>query len=149
MINFKDLLKKQNQNQLILIVVLLVYVLFDTPIPHFLKPFFNNVFGQLSVILVALILLMYFNPILGVLGIFVAFLMLKKSYSQQAIVSQPIVTEEEKTDQMSDMNRKLRQSDETLEIETVGNMTPFVSNLNFTDSSYKPVLEDKIKGSTI
>ena len=94
--NFRDLVKKQNQNQLVLMVVLLLYVLFDTPVPYFLKPYLNNLFGQLVVVLISIILLLYYNPILGVLGIYVAFLMLRKSSSPVVHESKPVVTEQEK-----------------------------------------------------
>jgi len=149
MMNFQDLLKKQNQNQLVLMVVLLLYVLFDTPVPYFLKPYLNNLFGQLVIVLISIVLLLYYNPILGVLGIYVAFLMLQKSSSPVVHESKPVVTEQEKKSQMQEMNQLVRESDESLEHETVNKMTPFVSNLNFTNPSYKPVLEDGIKGSSI
>ena len=149
MINFKELLKKQNQNQLILMCVLLLYVLFDTPIPSTLKPFFNNMLGQIIAILIALSLLIYYNPILGVLSMYVVFLMLQKSYSAEIPKSKPVVTEEEKNLKMHQMNNKVKEQQESLEFDMVNKMTPFVSNLNFSNPSYKPVLEDNVQGSNL
>ncbi len=149
MINFKELLKKQNQNQLILMCVLLLYVLFDTPIPPILKPFFNNMLGQIITILISLVLLIFYNPILGVLSMYVAFLMLQKSYSAELPKSKPVVTEQEKNSKMHQMNNAVKKQRESLELDMVDKMTPFVSNLNFSNPSYKPVLEDKVQGSNL
>lgn len=149
MINFQDLFKKQNQNQLILTVVLIIYILFDVPTPNFIAPFINNIFGQVVVVLIAIMLLVYYNPILGVLGLFTAFLLIRKSSSFSSSINQaePVNTESEKRQKMEEFN--VNENAETLEIDMVNNMTPLVSNLNFSNPSYKPVLEDNIKGGNL
>ena len=37
----------------------------------------------------------------------------------------------------------------SIELDAVSKMTPLVSNMNFSNPSYKPVLEDKVKGSNL
>ena len=44
---------------------------------------------------------------------------------------------------MKKMNAEKPES--SLELDTVAKMTPLVSNMNFSNPSYKPVLEDKVK----
>ena len=63
MINFQDLFKKQNQNQLILAVLLLIFIMFDVPTPDFMAPFINNIVGQVVIVVIAIMLLVYFNPV--------------------------------------------------------------------------------------
>ncbi len=149
MINFQDLFKKQNQNQLILAVLLLIFIMFDVPTPDFMAPFINNIVGQVVIVVIAIMLLVYFNPVLGVLGLFAAFLMIRKNNSALSHVSQApsVTTEREKQSEMKKMN--VNKNEETLELDMVNKMIPLVSNMNFSNASYKPVLEDTVKGSNL
>ena len=148
--NFQDLLKKQNQNQLVLGVVLFIYILFDVPVPEVVTPFINSLLGQVVLVLVAIMLLIYFNPILGVLGLFVAFLMIRKTSS--TLISQtPVstVTQDQKNSDMRKMNAERNKNKESLEESVINNMKPLVSNNNFSNASYKPVLDDNMGGSNL
>lgn len=149
MINFKDLLKKQNQNQLVLTALLVIYILFDVPTPDFMAPFINHLIGQVVIVLIAVVLLVYFNPILGVVGLFAAFQLIRKNRSVLSHVSESpsVSSESEKQNVMKKMNAEKPES--SLELDTVAKMTPLVSNMNFSNPSYKPVLEDKVKGSNL
>ena len=149
MINFQDLLKKQNQNQLILAVLLVIFIFFDVPTPDFMAPFINHLAGQVIIILISIVLLVYFNPILGVLGLFAAFLIIRKNKSilSHISVSPSVSSEPEKHQEMKKMN--VNNNEETLEIEMVNKMTPLVSNMNFSSPSYKPILEDRVKGTKL
>tara|TARA_B100001093_G_scaffold520309_1_gene614533 strand:- start:12157 stop:12606 length:450 start_codon:yes stop_codon:yes gene_type:complete len=149
MINFKDLLKKQNQNQLILTALLVIYILFDVPTPDFMAPYINHLIGQVVIVLIAIVLLVYFNPVLGVVGLFAAFQLIRKNKSVLSYVSETSApsTESEKQKEMKKMN--VNNNEESLEVDTVAKMTPLVSNMNFSNPSYKPVLEDKVKGSNL
>ena len=149
MINFKDLLKKQNQNQLLLTALLVIYILFDVPIPHFMAPFINHLVGQVVIVLIAVILLVYFNPILGVVGLFAVFQLIRKNRDvlSHVSVSPSVSSESEKQKEIKQMN--VEKPESSLELDTVAKMTPLVSNMNFSNPSYKPVLEDKVKGSNL
>ena len=149
MINFKDLLKKQNQNQLLLTVVLVIYILFDVPTPDFMAPFINHLIGQVVIVLISVVLLVYFNPILGVVGLLAAFQIIRKNRSvlSHVSVSPSVSSEHEKQKEMKKMN--VEKPESSLELDTVAKMTPLVSNMNFSNASYKPVLEDKVKGSNL
>ena len=141
MINFKDLLKKQNQNQLILTALLVIYILFDVPTPDFMAPYINHLIGQVVIVLIAIVLL--------VVGLFAAFQLIRKNKSVLSYVSETSApsTESEKQKEMKKMN--VNNNEESLEVDTVAKMTPLVSNMNFSNPSYKPVLEDKVKGSNL
>tara|TARA_B100000524_G_scaffold49901_3_gene23563 strand:- start:4126 stop:4575 length:450 start_codon:yes stop_codon:yes gene_type:complete len=149
MINFKDLLKKQNQNQLVLTALLVIYILFDVPTPDFMAPFINHLIGQVVIVLIAVMLLVYFNPVLGVVGLFAAFQIIRKNRSVLSHVSlSPSVSSEgEKQKVMKQMN--VDKPEASIELDAVSKMTPLVSNMNFSNPSYKPVLEDKVKGSNL
>ena len=148
--NFQDLLKKQNQNQLVLGIVLFIYILFDVPVPEVVTPFINSLLGQVVLVLVAIMLLIYFNPILGVLGLFVAFLMIRKT-SSSLIPQTPVstVTQDQKNSDMRKMNAERNKNKESLEESVINNMKPLVSNNNFSNASYKPVLDDNMGGSNL
>ncbi len=77
--NLKNLLLKGNKHQLILIVLFVLYILLDIKTPENLAFLFDNIFGQIVVILGALALFLNSHPVVGVLGFFVAYEIIRRS----------------------------------------------------------------------
>ena len=96
--------------------------------------------GKIVVALVALLLFAYSNPILGVLGIFVAFHLIKSASIKtgMAALEEFYPTEQKKWSPFTKEN----QFPYTLEQEVVKKMAPQKFNTNYVKASYKPMLED-------
>ena len=50
---------------------------------------------------------------------------------------------------MRKMNAERNKNKESLEESVINNMKPLVSNNNFSNASYKPVLDDNMGGSNL
>ena len=63
----KNLFLKGNKYQLVLIVLFVLYILLDIKTPENLAYLFDNMFGQIVIILGALALFLNSHPVVGVL----------------------------------------------------------------------------------
>ena len=117
---FKNLFEKNNLNQLILVILFLIYLIFKIRMPDFIANILDNVYSKIIIAILALILLMNSNPILGILGILVAYELIKRATSQAgiSILQKYYPTEEKKWSPFSTTN----QFPYTLEQEVVKNM---------------------------
>jgi hypothetical protein len=103
--------------------------------------------GKIIVALIALLLFGYSNPILGVLGILVAYQLIKASSEKtgMAALEQFYPTEEKKWSPFTPMH----QFPYTLEQEVVKDMASQKFNETFVKAPYRPMLEDTHDASTI
>lgn len=112
------------------------------PTPNFLAGVLDSSLGMLVLFVVAIFLFFYVNPVLGVVFLFVAYEMLRRS--SQLVGNATIVkhtpSQAKKDVQMARMNPVNK---ETLEEEIVDKMAPVGrSDLSmYTPSSFKPVSE--------
>ena len=136
---FSDLFKKENMGQVILVVLFLIYIIMGYKTPETVANVVDTMYGKLIVACIALALLACSNPILGVLGLFVAFLLVQRSTitTGSAALAAYYPTEEKKFSNLTAMN----QFPYTLEQEVVSKMAPIndTSDPNAT-SNFMPVL---------
>ena len=146
-----------------LLVVFVFYLIFPISTPGVLAPYIDSNIGMAIVLVTTIYLFLYTTPILGVLSLFVAYELLRRS---SAVLFGKVVGREETTwisgntpavefapsqhkkdVQMEHMNppRSL-----TLEEQMVSQMAPIGKSepMTFIDTSYKPV-QDKIVGGTL
>ena len=108
--------------------------------PEMLKPLINDPVGMVVIILGILYLLYYTHPILGILGIFVAYELMRRSAMKNIKhVSFAPTTERKKAKDMKKMNPPKYT---TLEEKMVEKMAPMKKTQDYLVSSYKPVLQD-------
>jgi hypothetical protein len=74
-----NLLEKRNMSQLVLVVLFIIYLVMGFKMPDPIANVIDSQGGKIVVALVALLLFGYSNPILGVLGIMVAYHLIKSS----------------------------------------------------------------------
>ena len=143
----KNLLLKENRYQLVLVVLFIIYILLDIKTPENLAYYFDNMYGQLFLILGALALFLNSHPVVGVLGFFVAYEIIRRSSVSTGsyAMEQYMPTEEKKTAEMQQMNTYTK----TVEEEVIDNMIPLVGPSDNTTASYKPVLDDGIESSRL
>lgn len=136
------ILKSFNNLELILLVCFVIYILFQISTPPFLAGFIESSLGMLLLFLVTIFLFFYTNPILGVIFVFVAYELLRRSsnVSGKTAILQYTPSQMMKDAEMVSMNPP---KSETLEEEMVEKMAPVgKSDMSiYTPSSFKPIAE--------
>ena len=135
-----ELLEKRNMPQLVLVILFIIYLLMGYKTPEGVATMIDSSFGKVIVALFALLLFAYSNPILGVLGIFVAYQIIRGASIRtgMAALEQYYPTEEKKWSPFT----KQHQFPYTLEQEIVKEMAPQKFNTDYVKASYKPSLDD-------
>ena len=135
-----ELLEKRNMPQLVLVILFIIYLLMGYKTPEGVATMIDSSFGKIIVALFALLLFAYSNPILGVLGIFVAYQIIRGASIRtgMAALEQYYPTEEKKWSPFT----KQHQFPYTLEQEIVKEMAPQKFNTDYVKASYKPSLDD-------
>ena len=141
-------IKKEESHQVFLTVIFVIYILFDIQLPDILANMVSSVTGNIIVALIALYLFAYTNPILGILGLIVAYLMVHRSTHKNSSRAAKLagLSEESKLSNMIKYNNNVDYTNkdeppETLEQEMVGKMVHMESDDTMKgESEYKPVL---------
>ena len=138
--SFSDLFKKENSGQVVLAILFIVYLISGYKTPDSVANVIDTIYGKIIVVVVALILFSYTNPILGVLGFIVAFDLIRKSSMSTGTyaLDHYVPTEVKKETNLNAMN----QFPYTLEQEVVKKMAPMKVPTDSAPSSFSPVLDD-------
>ena len=136
------ILKSFNTLELVLLGCFIVYVILPISTPSFLAGVINSSLGMLVLFLVAIFLFFYTNPILGVVFVFVAYEMLRRSshIAGPVEIMKFTPSQAKKNAEMENMNPP---KTESLEEEIVAKMAPVGrSDISiYIPSSFKPVAE--------
>ncbi|NDA89711.1 MAG: hypothetical protein EBY20_02200 [Alphaproteobacteria bacterium] len=145
--SFSDLFKKENSGQVVLAILFIVYLISGYKTPDSVANIVDTIYGKIVVVVVALILFSYANPILGVLGFIVAFDLIRKSSMSTGTyaLDHYVPTEVKKESNLNAMN----QFPYTLEQEVVKKMAPMKVPDDATPSSFSPVLDDTYDAAPI
>jgi hypothetical protein len=139
--NFKNLFQKDNLGELSLTILFIIYLIMGYKLPHEVSNRISTPIGKIAVILIAISLFIYCNPILGIIALFVAFDLIRRSdvYTGIDALKKYAPTEEKKSSQFTAFN----QFPYTLEQEVVNRMAPIVrTESTLFAASYKPMLEN-------
>jgi len=139
--HFSNLFKKQKMGELVLIILFIIYLIMGYKTPEPIANAVDTLVGKIVILLIVISLFIYANPILAVLGLFVAFDLIRRSSMATGIDAlkkyQP--SEEKKMSQFTAYN----QFPYTLEQEIVKKMAPIVqSGSTLKKASYRPLLEN-------
>lgn len=137
---YKELFKKHNQHHLVLLVIFILYIIMNIQTPYALANIIDTVYGNVIVILIAIALFTYLNPIVGVVALFAAYELIKRSSvaTGSATISRYLPSENRKGKHMSAFN----QFPITLEEEIVNQMAPLVETSGPNHLHYKPASND-------
>lgn len=135
----KDILKIKKRQELVLVVILVIYILINFKTPDCLSKLIDNTFGKLIIIAFTITLVIKTNPILGVLSIVAAYELIKRSNRINQILSNyNIPSERTKIQKLQELNN----FPVTLEEEIVESIPPLVKyDLPF-NTTFKPVLNN-------
>ena len=75
----EPLLKKTQSSHVVLGIIFIIYLIMGYPIPETIATMIDTLYGKIIVYVIALTLLVSVNPVLGVLGLFVAFDLIRRS----------------------------------------------------------------------
>ena len=111
--------------EVVLFVVFLLYLIFPIPTPAFLIPYVNTNLGIAVIVILAIYMLLYTTPILGVLTLIVAYELLRRSSNGLVRPKVPLVrhtpSQPRKDKEMAQLNPIKEIS---LEEEVVNQMAP-------------------------
>jgi hypothetical protein len=128
--------------QLLLVILFILYLILGLKMPHNVANAIDTNAGKIIVCVLALALFGYSNPILGILGIMVAYELIKSSSitTGSAALAKYYPTE---TKKWSPFNAR-HQFPYTLEQEIVKKMAPVrPTNYVSSPSSFKPILDEQ------
>ena len=80
--------KKISTLEIFVFIVFVFYLVFQVQTPTFLMPYISSPFGIVFVLIITLCVFFYTNPVLGVLALFVAYELIRRS----TMVSGKVVT---------------------------------------------------------
>ena len=134
-----DFFNKKFVSQNVLTLLFVIYLILGLNTPKPIAQIIDTLIGKIVVILLAIYLFIYTNPILGVIGFFVAYDLIRRSSVATGNfgIDNYLPTEETKQAKMSSYN----QYPYTLEQEMVKKMVPVVTK-DMTTASYIPMTDD-------
>ena len=138
--NLKDIIKADNRQQLVLGVVLILYIILNVKTPKLLSDLIDTIYGNIVVVIVAMVLFSNSNPVVGVLSIVAAYFLIKRSSitTGSFAIQKFLPSEESRSEDFS----KLNEVPITLEEQMVFKMAPLVKHdSQYPDANYKPVLD--------
>ena len=134
----EPLLKKTQSSHVVLGIIFIIYLIMGYPIPETLATMIDTIYGKIIVYVIALTLLVSVNPVLGVLALFVAFDLVRRS--EMATGSTALLkfgsSEKQKMGDLTAFNQfPYTLEQEMVKIRTINKDPPIES-----PPSYKPML---------
>ena len=138
--SLKDLFTKKNMPELVLASLFVLYLVMGYKMPEQAATIVDSTIGKIVVVLVALMLFAYSNPILGILGLLVAYQLIKSSSVKTGMagLEEYYPTESKKWTPFTPTN----QFAYTLEQEVVKKMASQKFNTEYVKAPFRPILDD-------
>ena len=125
--------------EVILFVIFVVYVVFQPRTPPVLAGLIDTPVGTAIVMAFAVYLLLYSHPVLGVLSVFVAYELLRRSSTVVQYIP-TMLTDRPKVDaKIQSFNPP---AERTLEEDVVAQMAPIDVSSDYVETGFKPVSND-------
>ena len=147
---YKDFIKSTKAHESLLVVILIIYIIFDIPTPHNLLSLVNNGIFQAILIVLVFSLFFYVNPIISILAIIAVFTLIDRS---KRSMNSLVLNEKNKFNNMLNYNQIPNSSNLTnnsltqynanqesveLEVDIINKMAPPVLESN-EQFSFQPV----------
>jgi hypothetical protein len=137
---FRDLFTKKQTPELVLSILFVLYLVMGFHVPDGVATIIDTSIGKIVVVLVALMLFAYSNPVLGVLALLVAYQLIKGASVKTGMagLEEYYPTEAKKWTPFTPTH----QFPYTLEQEVVKNMTTQKFNTEYVKAPFRPTLDD-------
>ena len=136
--------------ELILFALFVFYLVFYIDTPLVLIPYIDSTTGMIVIFCIALYMFLYTHPVLGVLSLFVAYEVLRRSSSRLKHITlfEPNPVQATVDTEMKAMNPV---PTFTLEEQLISTMSPMpsINPADFVKSSFKPVSESTHSASEL
>ena len=146
--------------EIVLLLAFVIYIIFPISTPESIRPAVDSPLGLVSVFIITILLFVYTSPLLGILYIFVAYELLRRS-SRTNLVAEKQLTPPTTMYMPTRMPQPLPASaadkefdvpprPKTLEEELVEMRAPIGRSdpVKYTESSFKPVAEN-VQGASL
>lgn len=143
--DIKKTITKAQKSHLFLIALFIIFILFDLPVPRVVSSLVDTTLGNVVVIFGALSLFYCKNNVLAVLGLVVAYELIRRSAGIYGLLNH-VPSQENKDKIMNSFNENINHS--TLEEEMVSNILPLVSGPVGTPN-YEPVLDNLYSATSL
>ena len=100
----RDAFKSGRKHEMLLTVLIIIYLVMDVPTPDIIAPYVDTPLGNIVVVLIALSFFTHSHPVVGVLGLFAAYIMIRRSSSSSAIEAY-VPSEKRKSEELSAYNQ--------------------------------------------
>jgi hypothetical protein len=136
----------------VLTVLFIVYLVMMVPTPDWFTPYINSPLGLVLLVILVLYLLFYTTPVLGVLSLFVAYELLRRSSVMpiaKVSIENRTPSQAKKDVQLKKMNPHPQTT--SLEEEVVHKMAPIgvSESSQYVNSEFKPVAPSLIGASLV
>ena len=151
--------------EIALLIVFVIYIIFPISTPEIMVPMVDSPLGYVTIFMITISLFIYTTPLLGILYIFVAYELIRRSSAHSAVnlshsVNDTIPTQYMPTNMPKPMtpqsikdaeiNKMNIPHETTLEEEIVEMRAPIGKSdpVHYTESSFKPIA-DKLSGASM
>lgn len=131
--------------EVIVFMLFVAYLVFQPSTPLVLTPFIDNLFATIVIISFALYMFLYMHPVLGVLGIFVAYELIRRTSTKTYANILQYYPDQPTKD--LEMKRMSPPKERTLEESIVAKMAP-IGDGGIIATSYVPVSDD-VRGASV
>jgi hypothetical protein len=144
---FRDLFTKKHMPELVLSALLALYLVMGYQVPEGVATMIDSTIGKIVVVVIALMLFAYSNPVLGILALLVAYQLIKGASVKTGMagLEEYYPTEAKKWSPFTPTH----QFPYTLEQEVVKNMTTQKFNTEYVKAPFRPTLDDTHDASPI
>lgn len=128
--------KYARKHEMLLIVLIILYIVLNVPTPDLIAPYIDTPLGNIVIVLIALSLFTHSHAVVGVLGLFAAYILIRRSGANgSAAIEAYVPSEKRKSEEMSALN----QFPVTLEEQMVALRAPLAdTEVGCATSSFHP-----------
>jgi uncharacterized membrane protein (GlpM family) len=133
----RDAFKTCRKHEMLLTVLLVLYIVLNVPTPHIIAPQVDTPLGNIVVVLIALSFFTHSHPVVGILGLFAAYVLIRRSSTTtgSSAIEAYLPSEKRKSEELSAYN----QFPVTLEEQMVALRAPLAdTQVGSATSSFHP-----------
>jgi hypothetical protein len=133
----RDAFKTARKHEMLLTVLLILYIVLNVPTPHIIAPHVDTPLGNIVVVLIALSFFTHSHPVVGILGLFAAYVLIRRSSDTtgSSAIEAYLPSEKRKSEELSAYN----QFPVTLEEQMVALRAPLAdTQVGSATSSFHP-----------
>ena len=118
----RDAFKSGRKHEMLLTVLIIIYLVMDVPTPDIIAPYVDTPLGNIVVVLIALSFFTHSHPVVGILGLFAAYTLIRRSSvtTGSFAIEAYVPSEKRKSEELTAYN----QFPVTLEEQVVAIMAP-------------------------